>query len=91
MEIRFFFVLMICFLICGNSGIYCTDASEETSNSRKASLYIGQGDLIPRVNILNHALASAEMALKHVKDDWIPLFDKNAVLDDPNGSHEFSG
>ena len=48
-------------------------------------------DLIPREDILNHALASAEMALKHVKENWIPLFDENAILDDPTGSHEFKG
>ena len=47
--------------------------------------------MIPREDILNHALASAEMALKHDKENWIPLFDENALLDDPTGSYEFKG
>ena len=48
-------------------------------------------ELIPREDILNHARASAEKALSHVKNDWIPLFDENAILEDPAGSVEFKG
>ena len=48
-------------------------------------------ELIPRQDILNHARASAEKALSHVKNDWIPLFDENAILEDPAGSVEFKG
>ena len=57
----------------------------------KNVLSASNGDLVPREDILNHALASSEMALEHVKENWIPLFDENAVLDDPTGSHEFKG
>ena len=52
---------------------------------------VHHGELIPREEILNHALNSAEKALAHIKDDWIPLFDENAILDDPTGSHAFKG
>ena len=51
----------------------------------------GADELIPREDILNHARASAEKALSHVKNDWIPLFDENAILEDPAGSVEFKG
>ena len=51
----------------------------------------GADELIPREDILNHARASAEKALSHVKNDWIPLFDENAILEDPAGSVEFIG
>ena len=51
----------------------------------------GSDEIIPRQDILNHARASAEKALSHVKNDWIPLFDENAILEDPAGSVEFKG
>ena len=51
----------------------------------------GANELIPREDILNHARASAEKALSHVKNDWIPLFDEDAILEDPAGSVEFKG
>ena len=86
-----FFLLMICFYTCSIPEINCFDVGAANSNSKESSPPIRQGDLIPREKILNHALASAEMALNHVKENWIPLFDKNVVLDDPSGSHEFKG
>ena len=61
------------------------------SKTKDSQVSILNNYLIPREDILNHALASAEMALKHDKEDWIHIFDKNAVLDDPNGSYEFKG
>ena len=66
----------------------------ETIGTRKINVTqvsFADGELIPREEILNHALASADMALKHVKENWIPLFDENALLDDPTGSYEFKG
>ena len=51
----------------------------------------GADELISRQDILNHARASAEKALSHVKNDWIPLFDEDAILEDPAGSVEFKG
>ena len=51
----------------------------------------GSDELVPREDILNHARASAEKALSHVKNDWIPLFDETAILEDPAGSVEFKG
>ena len=63
----------------------------KTSDIIESQVLISSNDLIPRQDILNHALASAEMALKHDKENWIPLFDENAVLDDPTGSYEFKG
>ena len=51
----------------------------------------GSDEIIPRQDILNHARASAEKALSHVKNDWIPLFDEDAILEDPAGSVEFKG
>ena len=63
----------------------------KTSDISESQVPISGNDLIPRQDILNHALASAEMALQHDKENWIPLFDENAVLDDPTGSYEFKG
>ena len=63
----------------------------KTSDIIESQVPKSSNDLIPRQDILNHALASAEMALQHDKENWIPLFDENAVLDDPTGSYEFKG
>ena len=85
-------LLYICLLFFQASLIKGTGSHDiKTSDSKKSKTSIWNNDLIPREEILKHALASAEMALKHDKENWIPLFDENAVLDDPTGSYEFKG
>ena len=84
-------LLLICFHTFRIPEINCFAVGSTNYNSKEIFSPVRQGDLIPREKILNHALASAEVALTHVKENWIPLFDKNVVLDDPTGSHEFKG
>ena len=81
-----YWALLYAFVIVG-----IDSTSVENKNIHKNGISVSNGDLVPREDILNHALASAEMALTHVKENWIPLFDENAVVDDPTGSHEFKG
>ena len=77
--------------------LWLSNASYSTDSKNKDWGYednldiLGADELIPREDILNHARASAEKALSHVKNDWIPLFDENAILEDPAGSVEFKG
>ena len=77
--------------------LWLSNASYSTDSKNKDWGYednldiLGADELIPREDILNHARASAERALSHVKNDWIPLFDENAILEDPAGSVEFKG
>ena len=85
-------LLYICLLVFQVYLIRGTGSHDiKISESKESEISIWINDLIPREDILNHALASAEMALKHDKENWIPLFDENAVLDDPTGSYEFKG
>ena len=77
--------------------LWLSNASYSTDSRNKEGGYgdnlniFAADELIPREDILNHARASAEKALSHVKNDWIPLFDENAILEDPAGSVEFKG
>ena len=77
--------------------LWLSNASYSNDSKNKDGGYgddpniFGADELIPREDILNHARASAEKALSHVKNDWIPLFDENAILEDPAGSVEFKG
>ena len=85
-------LLFICLLFLQASSIKGIGSQDiKITESKESEVSIWNNDLIPREDILNHALASAEMALKHDKENWIPLFDENAVLDDPTGSYEFKG
>jgi hypothetical protein len=86
-----FLLLLICFHTCTIPKISSVAVGSTKYNSKESVSPVRQGDLIPRQKILNYALASAEVALSHIKENWIPLFDKNVVLDDPTGSHEFKG
>ena len=70
---------------------YSADSKNKDGGYRDNPNIFGSDELIPREDILNHARASAERALSHVKNDWIPLFDENAILEDPAGSVEFKG
>ena len=76
----YFFVV----LVTATKPIECDN---NLNNSKRGT----PDELIPREDILNHAHASAEMALAHIKENWIPLFDDDATLEDPTGSHEFRG
>ena len=48
-------------------------------------------ELVPREKILQLAYASPEMVFEHRKEDWIELFDPQAILVDPEGSWEAKG
>ena len=88
-KMKFLFISLLFFKAFSIRDTYSHDAKR--SKTKDSHVSILNNELIPREDILNHALASAEMALKHDKEDWIHLFDKNAVLDDPTGSYEFKG
>ena len=70
---------------------YSTDSKNKDGGYGDNPNIFGSDELISREDILNHARASAEKALSHVKNDWIPVFDENAILEDPAGSVEFKG
>ena len=88
-KMNFLYISLHFFIVFSIRETYSHDAKR--SKTKDSQVSILNNYLIPREDILNHALASAEMALKHDKEDWIHLFDKNAVLDDPSGSYEFKG
>ena len=48
-------------------------------------------ELVPREKLLQLAYASPEMVLEHKKENWIELFDPQAILVDPEGSWEAKG
>ena len=83
--------LIICVYACTIPEINSLAVGSTKYTSKESLSHVRQGALIPREKILRHALASAEVALSHVKENWIPLFNENVVLDDPTGSHEFKG
>ena len=85
------YLLLICFYACTIPEINSLTVGSTKYSSKESLWPVRQGDLIPREKILSHALASAEVALSHTKENWIPLFNENVVLDDPTGSHEFKG
>ena len=58
---------------------------------RKASAGQIPNELVPRETLLQLAYASPEMVLEHKKENWIELFDPQAILVDPEGSWEAKG
>ena len=66
--------LLFLHLLWFSNAKYSTELKNKELGYGENPDIFGADELIPREDILNHARASAEKALSHVKNDWIPDF-----------------